>query len=262
MNPFKAIKEKGEMSLLILGIERIFKNWITTVLGLLLGFAAVVASTYNFIPKEFMFHGMPLAATLLKVAGVALAIAGAIAKDKHIGINPPTLPPAAPLILIALALFATCAKAQNIGDLPTAIPPADGNNIYAVGANYSINAQPGIAGSLLYARQMLPDSDTWAFTNADFVPNTVKPFTVTNNVGAGIAQRVAILGNVPVYCISGAGVSWSGTNTGFEFNGGCMATIKLKNGLLLMPAGRFLKSSVSNGSGYQPIIGLYVGKRF
>jgi hypothetical protein len=165
-----------------------------------------------------------------------------------------------PMILLFLLIFpASLARAQE--QAPAATPPADGNNIYAVGMNYSVNSHPGLAGSLLYARLAVPSTDTWLFTNGDFVPNTLKPFTVTNNIGAGVAQKIFTLGNVPVFCVTGAGVSWTGTNTGFQFNGGCMATIKYK-GFLIMPSGRFLKSSVSNGTAYQPIIGGYIGKRF
>ena len=163
------------------------------------------------------------------------------------------------LSLIALVIVLACVSCW--AQVVPPVPVADVINIYAVGMNYSVNAQPGLAGSLLYARLMLPDSDTWAFTNADFIPNTLKPFTVTNNVGAGLAQKIATFGGHPLYCITGAGVSWTGTNTGFQFNGGCLLSIKVKN-ILIMPSGRFLKSSVSNGTGYQPIIGVYVGKRW
>lgn len=251
------------MKIVVMLIERIFKNWITTVIGVLLGFIGFVAATYNLIPSEMVWHGYPVADTLLRLAGIALVLAGALAKDAHIGINPPTLPSSKntlPLLFLMLALgmcFPQAVKAQTV----TNIPPADGNNIYAIGMNYSVNASPGIAGSLLYARRAIESTDTWAFTNADFLPNTIKPFTVTNNIGAGLAQKVFSFGNVPVYCITGAGVSWTGSNTGFQYNGGCMATIKYKS-IMFMPAGRFLKSSVSNGTGYQPIVGLYVGKRW
>lgn len=164
-----------------------------------------------------------------------------------------------PIIILVLAFGMLAPARVQAQSLPTA--PADGNNIYGVGASYSVNSKPGVAGSLLYARAMLPDSKTWAFTHADFVPNSMKPFTVTNNIGAGLAQNVVTFGKVPIFCVTGAGVSWTGVNTGFQFNGGCLAAIQVK-GLLFMPAGRFFKSSVSNGTGYQPIIGAYIGKRW
>lgn len=250
------------MKMIVWAIERIFKNYITTILGILLGFAGLVAGIYHFIPSDFVWQGYNVADTLLKAAGIAVALAGAIAKDKHIGINPPALPNSTPLLFLVLALSMIMpARVYGQGfPLPNQ-PPADGNNLYAVGMNYSVNASPSVAGSLLYARLMLPDSKTWAFTNADFLPNTLKPLTVTNNIGAGIAQQIATLGKIPVYCITGAGVSWTGSNTGYQYNGGCMAAIKVKN-FDLMPSGRFLKSSVSNGTGYQPIFGFYIGKRF
>jgi hypothetical protein len=168
------------------------------------------------------------------------------------------IPPVVPMLFLILCLgLMAPARVQAQG---ITIPPADGNNIGAAGLNYSVNASPSFAGSLLYARQALPASGTWVFANGDFLPNTLKPFTVTNNIGTGIAQKVADFGTTPIFCITRAGVSWTGTNTGYQFNGGCLAAFKVKN-ILIMPSGRFLKSSVSNGTGYQPIIGVYVGKR-
>ena len=138
--------------------------------------------------------------------------------------------------------------------------PAPGNlqNLYAAGASYSVNAIPGVAGTGLYAH-LIADTGTYAFTAVDALPNTVKPFTVTTNIGAGIAQKVTTLGKVGIYIPTAAGISWSGTNTGWQWNGGAAAAIPLKNGYYLMPTVRFLKSSVSGGTGYQPIIGMLLG---
>lgn len=98
-------------------VERVFKNWITTVLGILLGFAAVVAAVYNLIPSTLAWHGYLVAATLLKAAGVVLALAGIIAKDENIGINPPTLPSSkVGLVLLMLSvgmMFPVTAQAQT-----------------------------------------------------------------------------------------------------------------------------------------------------
>lgn len=131
-------------------------------------------------------------------------------------------------------------------------------NLYGAGMSYSVNASPGVAGTALYAHQV-SNSGTYAFTVVDALPATIKPFTVTSNIGIGVAQRVTTLGKVGIYMPTSAGISWSGTNTGWQWNGGAMAAIPLKNGYYLMPTVRFLKSSVSSGSGYQPIIGVLFG---
>ena len=59
--------------------------------------------------------------------------------------------------------------------------------------------------------------------------------------------------------IYAAGISFNGTNTGWQWNAGALASIKLKNNWFVMPNVRLLKSSVSNGAGYQPIVGVLFG---
>jgi hypothetical protein len=96
-------KEKIEMKIIAALIERVFKNYITTALGILLGFAGVVSADYNLIPSTLVWQGHNVANTLLVAAGVAVALAGAIAKDKNIGINSPTLPTKVGMILLMLS---------------------------------------------------------------------------------------------------------------------------------------------------------------
>ncbi|MGP8225507.1 MAG: hypothetical protein ACLQGT_05065 [Terracidiphilus sp.] len=155
------------------------------------------------------------------------------------------------LALIGIILGACTLAAQT--NAPTEI-----QNIYAAGGSYSVNAQPAIAGTALYARNLNTGAalPTFAFTVVDASPATLKPFTVTSNVGLGIAQQVLTLGKVPVYVPTAAGISWTGSNTGWQWNGGAIASIHIKGQYYLMPSVRFLKSSVSGGSGYQPILGL------
>jgi hypothetical protein len=130
--------------------------------------------------------------------------------------------------------------------------------LYAGGISYNVGASPAIAGTGLYAHE-LNASGTYLFTAIDALPNTYKPFTVGTNVGAGIAQKVATLGKIPIYVPTAAGISWSGGNTGWQWNGGALASFHIKGNYYLMPSVRFLKSSVSDGSGYQPIIGVLFG---
>jgi hypothetical protein len=148
-------------------------------------------------------------------------------------------------ILLVLLCLAPCAHGQV-------------QNIYAGGGSYSVNASPAVAGTALYAHS-LGNSGTYAFTAVDALPSTLKPFTVTSNIGAGVAQRVFTIGTLPVYMPTAAGISWSGTNTGWQWSGGALVGIKVKGNYYLMPSVRFLKSSVSGGTGYQPIFGLLFG---
>ncbi len=136
--------------------------------------------------------------------------------------------------------------------------PAPVQNLYAAGASWNGAASPSVAGSALYAH-LLTDG-TYAFTHVDAVPASVKPFTVTTNIGAGVAQKVASLGKYNVYVPAAAGVSFNGANTGWEWNTGAAIAIPIgTKGYSLVPTLRFLRSNVSGGAGVQPIIGLLVG---
>ena len=161
------------------------------------------------------------------------------------------------IILLTVALaFPMAAKAQT-GSNPAA--PAPGiQQLFMGGVSYSVGATPAVAGTGLYAHA-LNTSGTYAFTAIDALPNTLKPFTVSTNVGIGVAQQIFTIGNLPIFMPTAAGISWSGTNTGWQWSGGVFVPIKMKNGWYLGPSVRFLKSSVSGGTGYQPIIGMLVG---
>ena len=132
------------------------------------------------------------------------------------------------------------------------------NNIYAAGGSYNVNASPAVAGTALYAH-LLNGNGTYAFTAVDAVPNTVRPFTVTSNIGVGVAQQLFTIGTLPVYMPTAAGISWSGTNTGWQWNAGALVAVHLKGSYYIMPSVRMLKSSVSNGTGYQPVFGILFG---
>lgn len=149
--------------------------------------------------------------------------------------------------------------AAQTAPAPTPAPAAPAN-IYAGGVSFNSSASPAIAGTGLYARAV--DSvGTYAFTVVDFVPNTLKPFTVTSNVSIGAAQKVFTLGSVPIFVPTAAGVSFNGWNTGWGWSTGAMASIKLKktSNWRIFPHVRIVKSSVSGGSGYQPIVGVLFG---
>ena len=158
--------------------------------------------------------------------------------------------------ILALSALFTGAMAFAQSTLPS--------NIYAVGASYNNAASPSIAGTALYAKLASADSGTYAFTVVDILPTSVKPFTVSTNIGVGVAQKAFNIGPVNVFIPTSAGVSITGTNTGWSWSGGALFDYNIKKdgkatAYHLMPNVRFLKSSVSNGSDYQLIGGLLFG---
>jgi hypothetical protein len=156
-------------------------------------------------------------------------------------------------LLAVMLMFSLAAFAQA-----PAAPEA--SNVYAAGISLNANASPAVAGTGLYAHK-LGNAGTYAFTVVDALPNTLKPFTVTTNFGGGIAQKVFSIGPVPIYIPSSAGVSYTGQNVGWAWSTGAMGSIKLKakSNWRILPNVRIVKSSVSNGTGYQPIIGVLFG---
>lgn len=152
------------------------------------------------------------------------------------------------MLIVFACLLPMHAKAQDVA------------NLYMAGGSYSQGGSPAFAGTALYAHQ-INESGTFAFTLIDALPNSVKPFTVTTNIGAGIAQRVATIGNYPIFVPSAVSISYTGQHTGWAYSTGVGVPILIseKRGVFLMPTLRVLKSSISGGSGYQPIFGLLIG---
>lgn len=153
----------------------------------------------------------------------------------------------------ALALIIVLAAVFAHSQTPQA------SNIYAAGLSFNQSASPAVAGTALYAHLLSDNSGTYAFTVVDALPTNVHPFTVTTNFGAGIAQKVFSIGSVPLYIPTAAGISFNGTNTGWQWSTGALASIKLKGNWRVMPNVRIMKSSVSSGAGYQPIVGIMFG---
>ena len=152
------------------------------------------------------------------------------------------------LFAIAILALATLAAAQT----------TNLSNIYAAGVSGSPTAQPPVAGTALYAHLLDGNAGTYAFTVWDALPDTYKPFTVTTNVGIGIAQKAFTVGKFPIYVPTSAGIEWNGKNTGWQYNFGATTTYRLSpnKDYYLMPTVRVLKGSVTAGSGLQPSVGL------
>lgn len=164
-------------------------------------------------------------------------------------------------LLKAIALIAALVFCLSVpSQAQTAAAPASSSpltNIYAGGISFNNSGSPAIAGTGLYARLLSDGSGTYAFTAVDVLPNTVKPFTVTTNMSAGIAQKLFSIGSIPIFVPTSAGVSFQGSNTGWAWSSGGLAVISIskKKHLFLCPMLRVNKSSVSNGTGYQLIGG-------
>lgn len=155
------------------------------------------------------------------------------------------------MIVMALFLFGGMARAQTASTPP--LPAPAPSNIYALGPSFNQSATPEIAGTALYAHRLT--NGTYAFTAVDALPASVKPFTVTTNIGIGVAQKVATVGKVNIYAPTAAGISFSGQNTGWEWNAGALAAIRVHGQYYVMPEVRLVKASIG-GSGYQPIVGV------
>lgn len=140
-----------------------------------------------------------------------------------------------------------------------ALPVFGQTQFYAAGVSYNQGATPEIAGTALYAHSV-DNSGTYAFAVYDALPTSFRPFSVTSNVGAGVAQKIFTVGKVDFYAPTSVGVSFSGSNTGWQWNGGVAASVKIKNSWYAFPTVRFLKSSVS-GSGYQFIPTILFGRK-
>ncbi len=151
------------------------------------------------------------------------------------------------LVIVGLVL---CFSAHSFAQVPA--------NIYAGGISFNNAGSPSIAGTGLYARS-ISGSGTYAFTVVDALPTNLKPFTVTTNFGGGIAQKLFTIGKVPIFLPSSAGVSYNGSNTGWVWSTGALASITVKKNWRIFPTVRIAKSSVSNGTGYQPIVGILFG---
>lgn len=158
-------------------------------------------------------------------------------------------------ILAVLAVLTIGAFAQAVPPAPPVAP----SNIYAAGVSFNSGASTAVAGTGMYAHLLSDGTGTYAFTVVDVLPNTFKPFTVTTDFSAGIAQKIVTLGKVPIYIPTSAGVSFTGSNTGWAWSTGAMASIKVKGGFHVFPNVRIVKSSVSGGTGYQPVVGLLFG---
>lgn len=225
-------------------------TWIKGLVVFLLSAAVTTLATTQISPSTFNFTGAGLRNLLL-----AVAIFGAKTVLAYIKQSPlPNFGSLKVLILIPFLAVAISAHAQAPAPTPALV-----QNIYAGGASYNPGGSPTVAGTAMYAHLISADTGTYGFTVFDAFPVSVKPFTVNTNVGAGIAQKVFTLGNIPIFIPTSAGISFNGQNTGWAWSTGAMASIRVKGNWRILPNVRWQKSSVSNGAGYQIIGGILIG---
>ena len=161
--------------------------------------------------------------------------------------------------------FAVSFTALGQADLQTpAAPPAPAiaQNFAAAGISFAPGASPAIAGTALYSRLISATSRTYSFTLLDAVPTTTKPYSVSTQTATGIAQRLFTMPlfrkRVDIYATGAAGPSWAGSNTGWAWNAGGLASIPI-GANRIMPNLRVNKSSVNNHSDYQLMGGVLYG---
>lgn len=158
------------------------------------------------------------------------------------------------LVIASLLACVLCVLAHG----QTAAP----QNIYGAGISWNQSASSEVsqqfAGTALYAREQTT-AGTYAFTVLDAVPTTYTPFTINTNFGVGVGQRVFTAGGWTGYGTAAAGPSWSGSNSGWNWSGGAIATHPLKDNWWVGINARVVKSSVNNNSGTQFILGVLFG---
>lgn len=169
-----------------------------------------------------------------------------------------------PIIALAIALVLPMfAMAQ----LPNAPEPVF-QNIYAAGVSANPGTKPTVAATVLYARQIMATDEisgvvkptgTFLFTVMDILPATKNPFTVTTNIGGGIAQKIVTLGKVPIYVPTAAGVSFNGSDVSWAWNTGAIASFRFKDKYFIMPTVRVSKSYINGDTQYHPIVGVLFG---
>lgn len=151
------------------------------------------------------------------------------------------------VLLLTAAMSGQEAKAEPV------------KNFYAAGVSYNGNGSPAVAGTGMYARLVSADAGTYAFTIVD-ATTTNKLKTVNTSFSVGLAQRIATIWKLKVYGNGAAGISYTGTNTGWDYSAGVLVPVKVKKDAnwYVSPMARFHKSNV-NGEGYTPILGVLFG---
>jgi len=233
-------------------IERSCKHYITTIIGVLSVCVFACNTFFSIVPAQYQ-QWVNLGASVL--SGIALILAKDSGQPTE---NIPTGTKLGAFVLFGLI----CLTATPQANAQSTTQPV---NIYALGASYNSGASPAVAGTAMFAHLASPSTSaqgTYAFTVIDILPISTKPATVATNIGAGIAQQLVTLGKATIYTSTSAGISMTGSNTGWNWTGGGMVSIPFQvkgKTWYAMPNVRYIKSSVNNNSGYQLIGGAMLG---
>ena len=126
------------------------------------------------------------------------------------------------------------------------------SNWAGVGIGY--NSQ--VTGIGLYAKNIT--GNTYSFSVLDVIPTTYKPVVVSTQISTGVAQRVFSLKGVDFFIPTSAGITYTGVNTGWNWNTGGLVSIPVgKTNWRIFPNVRVSKSSIVDG--YQLYGGILLG---
>lgn len=180
-----------------------------------------------------------------------------------------------PLIFLISALIGA-ASAQSLPNAPIPVPTKTKtslpNNIYGLGVTGNPNGSPHELLTAMYGRRV-DTKGTYAITVFDVVPavtqvptTTTDPttgvtttttkavYTVTTNVSAGVAQLFYQNSAFKVFFTPSAGLSYTGTNTGYSYALGGLIVHDFSPNYAIGIGGRAFRSNVSGVTGYQPTL--------
>ena len=175
------------------------------------------------------------------------------------------------LMIPLVLLLAAVALGQATTPAPTAEAILSGMpTIWAAGFTYNQAAGAAISQQVAFsafAAKPQTASGLYAYVLVDVIPTQFKPITVVTDTSVGVAQKVGpSIAGWSFYATAAAGPSLSGSNVGWNWNAGGLATHPIKAGSKWSwaPAIRTVKSSINNSSGiaqsgYQLIFSLGVG---
>ena len=224
-------------------------DWKTTTLGILTILAGLVNAAMDYLNGKNINYPTLIAAI---TAGWGL-IHAKDSSTPNLG-NVTNSAGAAKLgalllgLVLILGLAVTPVHAQT---MPT--------TLYGVGMAGSPYATPPVAGMGLFAKQIT--GTTYSATLFQVIPNNQQKFTVTSNVGTGIAQQLFVIPGTKyaVYGMATGGISWQSSNVGLSFNGAATVPLRYKkSNWYALPFVGWNKSAVANGTGYQLTAGTIV----
>lgn len=147
-------------------------------------------------------------------------------------------------LLIAILFTTTAAQSQE-----------SASEFIAAGLSVNPRAEAAIAGTGLFAKHVY--KETFAFTTLDALPD--KRGGIETNISVGVAEKVFEFRHLPIFVPAELGLSYQGSHEGWDWSTGVLLSVKAGKHLYVFPTVRLEKSSVSEGTGVQPIVGVLFG---